>query len=190
MPDNEGCLSVALLHHPVLNRRGETIASAITNLDLHDLARLACTYGISRCYIVTPLKDQQDLAQRLLRHWSEGIGQKLHPDRDRALRCLRIVADLAAAKSEIASRCGQSPTVWATTAVEQPDALSLQQARQRLLESGIPRLVLFGTGWGLAPSVLAEADAVLETIRGRNGYNHLSVRCAAAILLDRLLYAG
>lgn len=190
MPDKEDFLSVALVHHPVLNRRGETIASAITNLDLHDLARLACTYGLPRCYIVTPLKDQQALAGRLLHHWSEGIGQKLHPDRDRALRCLQIVPDIAAAKAEMTSMCGQEPAVWATTAVEQPDALPLALAREQLAQIQVPHLVLFGTGWGLAPAVLTEADAVLETIRGSKGYNHLSVRCAAAILLDRLLYSG
>ncbi len=189
MPDPAGCLSVALVHHPVLNRRGETIASAITNLDLHDLARLACTYGVPRCYIVTPLRDQQALAERLLRHWSESIGQKLHPDRDQALRCLRIVADIAGAKREIAARCGQRPAIWATTAVARPDALRLCQARRQLAESAMPHLILFGTGWGLAPPVLTEADAVLETIRGSRDYNHLSVRCAAAILLDRLLHA-
>lgn len=190
MIDRQGSLSVALVHHPVLNRRGETIASAITNLDLHDLARLACTYGIARCYIVTPLKDQQALAERLLRHWSESIGKQLHPDREQALRCLHIVPDIAAAQGEIASRRNQWPAVWATTAVEQADALTLREARRQLIESTAPHLILFGTGWGLAPSVLEEADAVLETIRGNKDYNHLSVRCAAAILLDRLLYAG
>lgn len=50
-----------------------------------------------------------------------------------------------------------------------------------------PFLLLFGTGWGLAPQVFDEVDAVLEPISGVNGYNHLSVRSAASILLDRLL---
>jgi len=56
-------LYVALVHYPVLNRKGEIIASALTNLDLHDLARTARTYNIPSCYIVTPLKDQQALAR-------------------------------------------------------------------------------------------------------------------------------
>jgi hypothetical protein len=43
------------------------------------------------------------------------------------------------------------------------------------------------TGYGLADTVLEQADALLEPIRGRDGYNHLSVRSAAAILFDRLL---
>jgi hypothetical protein len=50
-------------------------------------------------------------------------------------------------------------------------------------------LLLFGTGWGLTNEMLAECDFVLEPIAGlgKNSYNHLSVRSAAAIILDRLL---
>ena len=49
-------------------------------------------------------------------------------------------------------------------------------------------LLVFGTGWGLAGEVIAGADALLEPVRAREatGYNHLSVRAACAILLDRL----
>jgi hypothetical protein len=53
---------------------------------------------------------------------------------------------------------------------------------------GKPVLVVFGTGWGLAPTVVESADALLEPVRGvREEYNHLSVRAACAIILDRLL---
>jgi hypothetical protein len=173
-----------------LNRKGETIASAITNLDLHDLARAARTYEIPACFIVTPLKDQQVLANRLLGHWCEGVGKELHSDREEALRRLRVVDSIEVAKSEIEASCGQSPTVWATSARELSGALAHRRARQWLadaIQTGSPCLLLLGTGWGLAPSVLDEADAVLESIRGIDGYNHLSVRCAAAILMDRLI---
>ncbi len=49
-------------------------------------------------------------------------------------------------------------------------------------------LLLFGTGWGLTPQLLDEADLRTEPIRGvsPSGYNHLSVRSACAIALDRL----
>ena len=52
-------------------------------------------------------------------------------------------------------------------------------------------LVVFGTGWGLAPEVIRSADAILEPIRAsiETRYNHLSVRSACAITLDRLLGA-
>lgn len=187
MSDERFPLYVALVHYPVLNRKGDTIASAITNLDLHDLGRLVCTFGIPTCYIITPLMDQQVLAERVLSHWLVGVGKELHPDRERALRCLRVVEDLDSAKDDISTQWGMKPRVWATSAKWRDDCLTIHRARHLLSERSVPYLLLLGTGWGLAPSVLEGADEILETIRGMNGYNHLSVRCAAAILLDRLL---
>ena len=55
-------LYLALIHYPVINRNGKVIASAITNLDIHDISRISKTFGVNRFYIVTPLKDQQALA--------------------------------------------------------------------------------------------------------------------------------
>lgn len=169
----------------MVNRRGEIIASAITNLDLHDLGRLACTYGIARCYIVTPLRDQRALAADLIAHWRMGVGRRVLPERSLALERLHLVTDLADARAELAAAWGVEARMWATSAAAPPDALSHDRARQ-LLASGVPTLLVLGTAWGLAPTVLAQADAVLESIPGVHGYNHLSVRCAAAVLVDRL----
>lgn len=181
-------LYVALVHHPVLNRKGEIISSAVTNLDLHDLARSARTYEIPACFIVTPLKDQQVLVGRLLSHWCEGIGKELHPDRGEALKRLQVVESIASARREIEARCGETPGVWATSARKCDGSLSHARARKVLSESSVPYLLLLGTGWGLTASVLRDADGVLDPIGGVNGYNHLSVRCAASILMDRLLH--
>jgi hypothetical protein len=175
----------------VVNRHHEVIASAITNLDLHDLARLARTYGLSGCFVITPLQDQQVLAKQLISHWCEGIGRELHPHRWQALELLRVVDDIEIARATIAAEVGNMPQLWATSAHPAGSTLSHRQARQ-LLRPPAPRnaatyLLLLGTAWGLTPGVLAVCDAVLEPIRGENGYNHLSVRCAAAILVDRLL---
>jgi hypothetical protein len=180
---------MALVHYPVVNRNSEVIASAITNLDLHDLARLSRTYNMPGCYIVTPLKDQQSLAKRLIAHWCEGVGKELHPTRCEALRCLRVVDDITQVRQDIRREWGEEPTVWATTARPQMTGLPYPEARRQLGESG-PKLILLGTAWGLAPSLLHGIDAVLETIRWEGTYNHLSVRCAAAILVDRLLGSG
>ena len=62
-------IQVALLHYPVYNRQRQVIVSSVTNLDIHDIARAALTYGVSRFYMVTPLEDQLKLVQRLLAHW-------------------------------------------------------------------------------------------------------------------------
>ena len=59
-------LELALVHYPVLNRRGESIGSAITNLDLHDIARAARTYGVHRYWVITPFVEQQEMAQEII----------------------------------------------------------------------------------------------------------------------------
>ena len=47
-------------------------------------------------------------------------------------------------------------------------------------------MILFGTAWGIAKEFIGNADYLLEPILGVSDYNHLSVRTAAAITLDRL----
>jgi hypothetical protein len=180
-------LFLALLHYPVLNRIGDTIASAITNLDLHDLARSCRTYGVPACYIVTPLADQRALANRIAAHWIEGIGGKILPERREAIKLLKVVESLSSAVQDIALKSGRPPVLWATTAKNGVSALPHLRARALLESENRPFLLLFGTGWGLAPEVFDLVDAVLEPIPGVNGYNHLPVRAAACILLDRLL---
>ena len=180
-------LFLALLHYPVLNRMGDLIASAITNLDLHDLARLCCTYGVPACYIVTPLKDQQALANRLTAHWINGRGGEILPERRQALKLLKVVESLALATEDIVQKTGKIPVLWATTAKNETGALAHRDARDLLERENRPFLLLLGTGWGLAPQIFGVVDAVLEPISGVDGYNHLSVRSAASILLDRLL---
>jgi hypothetical protein len=182
-----GQLYLALAHYPVLNRVGETIASAITNLDLHDLARSCCTFGVPVCYIVTPLKDQQDLAGRLTRHWIEGVGGEILPERREALKLLKVVESLSAAIEDLTRRHGQKPLLWVTSAKTRENGLTHRQARQVLEGEERSFLLILGTGWGLAPEIFDIADAVLEPIEGVNGYNHLPVRSAASIFMDRLL---
>jgi len=53
-------------------------------------------------------------------------------------------------------------------------------------EQDQPFLLLLGTGWGLVEEVFDKSDYVLEPISGGGDYNHLSVRSAASIMLDRL----
>ena len=54
---NDSCaanLMVALVHHPVVDKNGDTIAAAVTALDLHDIARAAKTFGVDTLYLVSP----------------------------------------------------------------------------------------------------------------------------------------
>lgn len=179
-------LYLALIHHPVVNKRGETIASAVTNLDLHDIARAGRTFGARGFFVVTPLRDQQVLTRRILGHWMEGHGATYNPDRGQALSLVRVVDRLADAMAEVGRREARPARLVVTSARDGDDALGFRELRD-LLAAGEPVLLALGTAWGLAPECMAAADHRLHPIRGAGEYNHLSVRSAAAIMLDRLL---
>jgi hypothetical protein len=55
-----------------------------------------------------------------------------------------------------------------------------------MLKDGNLYLLIFGTAWGLPENFIAEADYILNPVIGNTDYNHLSVRSAVAIILDRL----
>jgi hypothetical protein len=182
-------LAIALVHHPVLDGQGAIVTTAVTNLDVHDLSRSARTYGCSDYYVVHPIAAQRELVERIRSHWTEGSSGKRIPDRKEALTVLRIVESLEQAVEALGGR--QGVEVWVTAARRlREGAVGFVEARRRLEREGKAVLLVFGTGWGLAPSVLEGADALLEPIRPLHGeYNHLSVRAACAIALDRLLGA-
>ena len=71
-------LYVALTHYPVVNKRNEIIASALTNLDLHYLARTAMTFGLPKLYVVTPVGEQQRLAEESKARVAAKIGGEVH----------------------------------------------------------------------------------------------------------------
>ncbi len=177
---------VALIHYPVVNKNGETIASAVTNLDLHDIARTAKTYGLGAFYVVTPLVDQQAMVKRIVSHWSGGVAAYKNPARKRALELVRIMDSVAAAKADIRRNTDGNLTTVITSARRKPGALGFEDMRSRLGQNGA-FLFLFGTAWGLAEDLIHSADVVLDPVRGGTGYNHLSVRSAVAIVFDRLL---
>ena len=179
-------LYLALIHHPVLDRRGRTVTSAITSLDIHDLARAARTYGAGAVFVVHPVGEQRDFAARLLDHWRLGHGREFDCRRREALELVKVVPELDDAIAAIADCTGTRPVVVYTSARAQ-DGVSFAELRQRLAApGGAPILILLGTGFGMAPAVKDRADLVLAPIRGPDDYNHLSVRSAASIILDRL----
>jgi hypothetical protein len=178
-------LYVALTHYPVINKNGETVASAVTNLDLHDISRLSRTFGVRAFYVITPLKDQKILIERIVSHWVKGVGAAYNPKRREALELIRIRDSLQDVREHIGASEGQGVTTVATCARAAGDRLSFSRLRAQL-KSGAPHLLIFGTAWGLAKEVLDTAEYVLEPVTGPTPYNHLSVRTAAAIILDRL----
>lgn len=176
-------LAVALVHHPIVDKRGDLVVTSVTNLDLHDIARTARTYGVQRFYVVTPAGEQRTLVKRILQHWREGHGASYNPHRGEALALIETTATLEDAV-EAWSRESGGQALPVLTGAKRADGLSFAQCRT--LRQQHPLLLVFGTGWGLAPELFTRGWTVLESISGSGSYNHLPVRAAAAIILDRL----
>ena len=192
MSDTKGPMEVhiALVHHPVRNRHGETIATAVTNLDIHDLARSGRTYDVHTTWMVTPLEQQRSLVSRIIGHWREGEGQTYNPIRATALSRLQVAESIEHVAARIEADTGVVPIVVGTGAAVKENAISYNDCRDKIANEGGPLLILFGTGWGLIDEVMEKCDLLLPGVHarvGREGYNHLSVRAAVAIILDRLL---
>ncbi len=179
-------LYVALTHYPVLNKNGDIITSAVTNLDLHDISRAAKTYGVRSFYVVTPLTDQKELVKKIVLHWMDGTGARYNPKRREALELISIKDSLDEVIDHIRSNGEDCPKIVVTCARNDYQHINYGDFRE-MLQSGKPYLLVFGTAWGLSEDFIAGADYVLEPIMGNTGYNHLSVRSAAAIILDRLM---
>jgi len=179
-------LYLALLHHPVYDKNGAIVTTAVTNMDVHDFGRLARTYGVRAFYVATPVLALRRLVERIMRHWDSGPGAAYNHTRKEALALARLAHDLDAVVADIEREQGVMPRLVATSAREGGRRLSFPDLRRRLREESRPELLVFGTGWGLTAEVVERADDLLEPIRSTDGWNHLSVRSAAAIILDRL----
>lgn len=181
-------LFVALVHHPILDKGGRVVSTAVTNLDLHDIARSAATYGLGGYFVVTPVTQQREKVERILETWRDEPGRE---HRVGALALARAVNSLEDAIAAVEAQTGRAPQVIATSASPRrfPDRprVGFADLRSELLAPGAgPRLLVLGTGWGLAPSLEPLVNQVLTPVCGQPEFNHLSVRSAAAVLFDRL----
>jgi len=179
-------LFAALIHHPVLDRNGRVVTSAITSLDIHDLARSSRTYDIRRAYVVHPIAEQRDFARTVIDHWRFDFGRSFDGRRREALETIAIVNDLDAAIDDATQIVGRPPLL-AHTSAQTRGGTHLHELRTKMeLPEAPPIMLMFGTGFGMAPVMLKRADIALDAIRGPSDFNHLSVRAAISIAFDRL----
>jgi hypothetical protein len=179
-------LYIGLVHHPIYDKRKEVVATAITNFDIHDIARCARTFGVGGFFVITPLESQVQLAERIIRHWVEGTGSVYNPARKDSLSLVRVSRTIDEADREISDLWQTKVKRVATGASSHPKNIDFDFLRKLLKDTNTPFFILFGTGWGLTREVKDSSDYILAPIEGK-GYNHLSVRSAVAIILDRLL---
>ena len=186
MLDNN--LYVALIHFPVMNKKNQPIGSALTTIDMHDIARASITFGVKGFYVVTPYEDQAQLAHQVIEHWTKGVGSTLNPDRQKALELIRVTSTFEEAITQIEIERKEPVITIATSAKKMPGSMTITDLRQKL-ENKASHVLIFGTAWGLAEELIDRCDHILDPILGNTEYNHLSVRSAASIYLDRIINA-
>lgn len=183
---------IALLHYPITNRNGALVTTAVTNMDIHDISRSARTYEMQGYFLVTPIVDQHELVERILGHWWTEKSRNYHPDRFEAVSLVRLAKNFEEVKAAIRSQHGCDPEVVLTDARPMPNTVSYADYRKELMDPNRPFkpvVIVFGTGWGVSDVFYPEVHRILAPVYGpggAEGYNHLSVRSAVAIILDRL----
>lgn len=175
-----------MVHYPVYNKKGKVICTAVTNLDIHDIARCTMTFGVRAGYIINPLDSQKELVRRIIAHWREGAGARYNPIRKQAFERIEVRASLQEVIQDISKAHRVPVKTVATDATWHRKNISYNEMHELLCEGPRPYLLVFGTGWGLTREVLEGSDYILAPVEGALDYNHLSVRSAIAIILDRL----
>lgn len=178
---------IALLHYPMYNKRMDVVTTSVTNLDLHDISRAARTFDVDGFYVVHPADSQQKLIGDILGYWQNGYGGSYNPDRKEAFNLLSLQRDLEATIESIRQETGREVCLVATDARTYPNTISYRYLKTEIFDQDKVFLLLFGTGWGMTQELMQRCDYILEPVSGASNYNHLSVRSAVSIILDRLL---
>ena len=179
---------IGLLHYPMYNKNGAVITTSVTNLDVHDIARTARTYEVEQFFIIHPSAKQQEMLQVITSYWQEGYGVTYNADRNEALQRVSLCKTLTEVQEEIEREVGMKPILVATDAKPHPQTVSYTALREQIFTDSAAYLILFGTGWGMTEELIAGCDLILPPIEAADSdYNHLSVRSAVAIIIDRLL---
>jgi len=179
---------IALMHAQVKIRDGTIGTTSIVSIDLHDTARSSATYGVKNFFMVCPLTDQQAIMQTFFDFWLSETGKKYNPSRYAAVSKVRPAQSLQEVIEKITELEGQKPLLIITSAQQHEHAHKIDYTCQGTVwQHKRPVLLIFGTGQGLADEVIEQGDYLLTPVGGLTDYNHLSVRSAIAIVLDRWL---
>lgn len=177
---------VVLMHDHVILDSENIGTSSVTSLDIHDIARSACTYGLKKYFIVTPLADQQKIVQELLNFWLGEKGINYNFSRHQAIKNVSIKSNIKEVIDQIKEIEDKEPLLIATTAKNNKNNISYYD-QEKIWAKNRPILFVLGTAKGLSSDFLEKCDYILNPIMGFSDYNHLSVRSAAAVIFDRWL---
>jgi hypothetical protein len=187
-------LAVGLIHYPIRDSKGNVVATNITNLDVHDIARASRVFGVSKYFLVHPMADQRAFVHRMLDHWRVGDGANYNAKRKTALTMVETAENLDSAITSWNQELGRNdrPLVVSThaRALDGVPQVSFRELRAKIESAGPDQrlFLVFGTGYGLTDDFMRTCDLLLEPIKGAqpDDYRHLSVRSAVSIILDRL----
>jgi len=174
---SEASFAVALVHHPIVNRKGERSTTAITSIDIHDFVRTCAMFDVAPVYMVHPAEGMHALVRDVAGYWLEGGGGERNPGRTESIRSLKLAKSIEEVLDD------GDYTLWYTSATP-PEGHATDV--DKLLEIKGKHLIVFGTGWGLDYESMPRPNGWLSPIEGIGMVRHLSVRAALAIYLDRL----
>lgn len=178
---------LGLVHYPVYNKNNSIVCTSVTNFDIHDISRSCRTYDLKGYRLIVPVEAQKMLTERIIGYWQDGTGGEYNRDREDAFSITKVVNSIEDTIIEIEKNEGKKPIIITTSARIFENTIKYEDLSKKIFEDDNPYLLLFGTGWGLIDEVMDMSDYILEPIRATTKYNHLSVRSAVAIILDRLL---
>ncbi|NPA40900.1 MAG: RNA methyltransferase [Aquificae bacterium] len=179
-------VSIALVHYPAMDREGKTIVTSFTTMDLHDIARPARAYEVRRFYIVQPIDAQRLVIERQINYWLSEEGRTANPTRYEIVQLVSLKYTLDEVVEDIERERGKRPLLVGTDARTYPNTVGYKELSEEIHKREEEFLIVFGTGYGIPPDMMRTFDYILEPIYGAGDWNHLSVRNAVAIILDRL----
>ncbi len=177
---------IAFMHTDIVIKGGRVGNSSITSIDIHDIARSGSTYGVEKTFVVSALKDQHEIMNMFLKFWKSPEGERYNPNRYEAISRITPAESFDETVKKIEELEGKKPIIIATSAKLHDERKTIDYYSQgRVWSEERPVLLVFGTGQGLSDGFLEKCDYILCPVNGMTDFNHLSVRSAAAIVLDR-----
>ena len=181
-------LFLALLHHPVLDKNGQIVTTAVTNMDIHDIARSACTYGVRRFFVVTPVRALRALSEKIIEHWETGYGSTYNAHPQGGPGPGGIEPDLDGALVAIERETGKRPDAGRHLGPRRrPTRCGFAALRPQLASSAGPHLLVLRHRLGPGPGGHGARRPAPRAGRSARPPTTTS-RCAsaAAVILDRL----
>ena len=180
---------VVIMHSQVIVGDGHKVGhTSVASIDIHDIARSCKTYGIKNFFIVTQLEDQFKIVNTFFDFWHSKKGKDYNLSRYNAIESVILTKSFESVLEQIKQKENLDPIIVTTSAKAHGNGVKIDYFSQGLVwKENRPVLIVFGTGQGLSDEIMDQSNFILTPVRGLTSYNHLSVRSAAAIILDRWL---